>query len=219
MNIISVLLFCISATLDNLAISIAYGFKKIAIPKLINFIIALISALGTLLAMLLGKIILRFFPLWLSNILGASIILILGIYFLIDFIKSINKTKHENYFIVQEMASSITEKKSIRENTELKDILKNPEKADIDNSGSIDTKEALALGLALSLNNMGLGVGASVSGLYLWETVILSFIFSLVFVRIGYKISTGFLGKLLGNFSSLISALLILFLGFYQLFL
>lgn len=219
MNMIPVLLFCISASLDNLAISIAYGLKKITIPKIINVIIAMISALGTFLAMVLGKLIIRFFPLWLSNILGASILLILGVYFLLDFFKSIKKSKIENLIFNQEMAPSISEVMCKRENSELKDILKFPEKADMDNSGFIDKKEALTLGLALSLNNMGLGVGASVSGLYLWETVLFSFIFSLVFVRLGYIISNGFLGSLLGKYSSLISSLIILSLGLYQMFL
>lgn len=217
MSILPVLLFCISASLDNLAISIAYGLKKITIPRTINIIIAIISALGTFFAMVLGKIIIKFFPLWLSNIFGASILLIFGIYFLLDFFKSIKKSKQEKFITNEEIAPSISEVIYKRENSELKDILKFPEKADIDHSGSIDIKEALTLGLALSLNNMGLGVGASVSGLYLWETVLFSFIFSLVFVRLGYIISNGFLGSLLGKYSSLISALIILFLGVYQL--
>ena len=43
-------------------------------------------------------------------------------------------------------------------------ILRSPSKADMDNSGSISTQEAMWLGIALSLDAFGAGLGAALLG-------------------------------------------------------
>lgn len=60
--------------------------------------------------------------------------------------------------------------------SKLGDILNNPESADTDTSGNIDLKESSSLAIALALNNMGLGIGASITGLNVVFTSILTFL-------------------------------------------
>ncbi|NRV14874.1 putative Mn2+ efflux pump MntP [Clostridium beijerinckii] len=92
--ILSALLFSLSSNLDNLVIGIAYGIKKIRIGTAANLIVALVTSTGTFLSMLLGIYVSKFLPSFLSNSLGAGIIIILGLYFVIQSIfKLINNKK------------------------------------------------------------------------------------------------------------------------------
>ena len=197
MQILSIVLFSISASLDNLAISIAYGIKKINIPIWINIVIAIISAIGTLLSMLIGLFLKKIISLSYASYIGSFILIGFGLYLIFDYIRS--KNHNDNL-------------------GELKNILEYPEKADSDNSGSIEIKEAFTLGIALSLNNMGLGIGASIMGMSVILTTIFSFFFSMVFVKLGYILGKGFLSDIFGKYSPIISSLIIISLGIYQLF-
>lgn len=206
MHILSSLLFSISANIDNFAVGIAYGIKKIKINILSNFLIAIISALGTFLSMSLGKAIIHFISAKTANILGSAILILLGLWFILEFfIKSYFQKK---------------KKKNKLDNMigEYKNILDNPELVDSDNSSCIDVKESILLAFALTINNLGVGIGASITGLNIFLTTIFTFIFSLLFIILGYLIGTSYLSKLFGKYASLISGAIIIFLGCYELF-
>ncbi len=92
--ILSALLFSLSSNLDNVVIGIAYGIKKIKLGILANLIIAFVTSTGTFLSMSVGAYISTFLPRSVANILGAGVVIILGIYFVVQsIIKLINNTK------------------------------------------------------------------------------------------------------------------------------
>jgi putative sporulation protein YtaF len=212
MHILSILLFVISASLDNLVVGIAYGIKRLKISLLSNLLIAFISCAGTFLSMLVGKLIGHFISPLNANIIGSVILIILGLWFIISSLKK-SKIKKEDFII-----ENPQEKQIKIEYYKCGELLESPEKADIDNSGNIDLKESLALGLALALNNMGLGIGASISGLSLTLTSLLTFIFSFVTIPIGYYVGKKFLSKILENKADMISGIIIIMLAIYQFF-
>lgn len=196
MNIMPVLIFVLGANFDNIAVGTAYGFKGIKLSLKMNFLIALITSIGTLLSMSIGLIIYNLLPHNFTNILGGLLIIVLGIYFLKDFLK---------------------EKFRKNDDGELKEILKDPEKADIDHSGYIDFKEALTLGTALTLNNFGMGIGASISGMNIYLTSFLTFVFSVISFRIGCNIGSKFTDSFLHDYANLISSLILIVLGIIEL--
>jgi putative sporulation protein YtaF len=98
------------------------------------------------------------------------------------------------------------------------EFLKHPEVADKNNSHNIEFKESIILGIALSINNVGLGIGVSIIGLNPYLSSILSIIFSLIFIQAGFYIGDSFLSSLFKRYATLISGIIIVFLGFYTLF-
>lgn len=212
MHILSILLFVISATLDNIVVGIAYGIKKLKISTLSNILIAFISCVGTFISMTIGKFISTFISERSENIIGSSILILLGIWFVISSFKT-NQQKNDHI--------NANENQNILESYKFQceELLINPEKADKDNSGNIDLKESLFLGFALALNNMGLGIGASIAGLSITLTSIFTFVFNLTAIPLGYAIGKKFLSSFLESKANLISGIIIIFLGLYELFL
>ncbi|OXM17032.1 manganese efflux pump [Paenibacillus herberti] len=96
-------------------------------------------------------------------------------------------------------------------------ILRTPQAADVDSSGSISSGEALLLGAALSLDAFGAGLGAAMVGLEPWLTAIsimfASGLFLLAGMRFGFRFSGVRRMKLLG----VLPGMLLLFIGFGKL--
>ena len=198
MNILSVILFALCSSSDNLIVGLSYGTKKVKINFMNNFIISFISGIGTFIAMLFGKALLQFIPIKCSNIIGSGILILLGLSLLINLLRKDNSYKSEFHRY---------------ENT-----LRNPEIIDTNNSKTVDFKEAIILGVVLCLNNIGLGIGASITGLNVFITSICSLIFSMVFIPIGYCIGEKVLSDKLSRYSEIISIVIIIILGIYELF-
>jgi putative sporulation protein YtaF len=98
-------------------------------------------------------------------------------------------------------------------------ILDNPFSADQDFSRHIDKKEALLLGFALSLNNLVNGVAAGIAGLGPVLVTILVVIFSILTLWGGMSAGYRFGSRLLGNCTGVVSGVLLIFIGIYQIFL
>ncbi len=190
MHILSIALFSISSNLDNLTVSIGYGMENIKIKFFSNFIISFISALGTFISMSVGAIVVKFINPKIANNIGSFILIFIGLYFCYQFFKN----KSDN------------------------NLINNPSRADKDNSKVIEPKEAISLAFALTINNFGVGFGASVAGLNVFITSIVTFFISALFLEIGDKLGSGFFSKIFGKYSDLISGLLIAFIGVYEIF-
>lgn len=201
MKLLSSLLFAFIANMDNFTVGAAYGTKKVRINLVGNLVIAFITALGTLLPMIIGRSIHSYMSLTLNKFIGSAILAGIGVYFIIDYIKEKNK-------------NSSDENKS--DVLDYGDIMKDPIKADRDYSGNIDIREAMLLGTALAINNMGMGIGASISGLDIWRTSIFAFILSLIMFNLGYIMGNKIFSKVLGKYGSLISGILTILLGIYE---
>lgn len=70
-------------------------------------LIALITSLGTLISMYVGKIITNFIPISIANILGGCIIILLGIYFVIQSICKIIKDNGSKSLSLKNMKEAI----------------------------------------------------------------------------------------------------------------
>lgn len=194
MHVLSTLLFVFSSNLDNLAIAIAFGIDNIKVSKSSNLLIALVSGLGTFLAMITGKSIMSFLSPFIANLIGCILLISIGIWLIIDFIIK-NSRNSESYT----------------------KILSNPAIVDKDNSKIIDIKESLSLSIALALNNFALGFSASIIGLNIYITSAFTFVFSFICIIIGNSIGRSYISKIFGKYSPIISGSLIIILGIYEL--
>lgn len=198
--ILSALLFSLSSNLDNLVIGIAYGVKNIKIGIAANFIIAVVTSIGTFLSMSIGKYISKLLPSYVANSLGAIIIIILGIYFIIQsIIKLINNTNPKELSL-----------------KDINDMLQYAEISDLDKSGDINIKEALFVAFGLTFNNLGTGIAASMTGVNITFTVISTFILSIITLKIGEIFGNHVFGRLLGKYAPLISGILLIILGIVE---
>ena len=195
---LSALLYSLSSNLDNLVIGIAYGVKKIKIGITPNLIIATVTSIGTLISMSVGKFISGFLPTSLTNMLGAVIIMLLGLYFLIQSILKLIPKSYSNSLALNE-------------------IMDYAEKSDSDNSGTLNIKEAFVVSLGLMLNNLGTGLAASITGVNVSITVICTFILSIALLMLGKSIGHNVLGSICGKYAPLISGVLLIILGIFEL--
>lgn len=207
LDLLAIILFALSANLDSFTVGLSYGIKKINLTPLINILIASITSLGTFIAMSIGLAISKFLSIKSANIIGSIMLIGIGVWLTVDFFR---KTNNNNKTLKSSCDTG---------NLTASQILDNPEQADVDNSGSIDVKESLALGLALTINNFGLGLGASIAGLNIFLTVLFTFFSSIITIKLGEIVGKKYLSKLFGKLAPLISSIIIIIIGLYELFL
>ena len=205
MHIFSSILLAFSSSIDSLIIGIAYGVKQIRIKLIINLVISIIVTLTTFLAMCLGHLICDYIPTSICNYIGSSLLIIVGLYILWDYYKKKHKHTEEN---LVEFINSL----------DYDEIVELNKTADINGSGNIEISEAITLALSLSINNLALGIGASISGISIFLTTILTFVFSIITMSIGLKLGARYLSKIFGEYSPLFSAIIIIAMGIFEFF-
>lgn len=206
-------LMAVICSADSLAVGISYGIKKIFIPLTSNVIIAAATCAGTFIAMQSGKFISHYINTRIACDAGALIIILMGAAVIILSRKKTDETKviNKNNEIKESAAKcSIWEK--------IYAILQNPFMADSDFSGKISKSESLLLGAALAVNNVANGFGAGMTGMSPAFTSFISFTTSLIFIWLGIKIGHDFSFGKVGRYSDIISGLLLIAIGIYEMF-
>jgi len=198
----------LTVSLDALAVSFAYGCKKIKIPPLSALIINLICVGVLGLAILFGAAIGPFIPAWVAGWLSFSILLIIGIVKLLD---SITKSLIRKYsqFSREVNLSLLNFKFLIR-------LYADPEEADIDVSRCLDPREAVLLAIPISLDGFAVGFSAALLGFNGWAIVVFSLLATGLALRLGSALGNKTAAKLPYNVSWLAGAILIV-LAFMQL--
>ncbi|MBE6033585.1 MAG: sporulation membrane protein YtaF [Clostridiales bacterium] len=200
MHFLSVFLFALAANIDNFIVGTAYGIKKVHLNLFHICAISMIISAGTLIAMIFGKSLLNFIPIGSAGLLGGVMIIAMGTYYFLAFWR--NKDKENSKDKSKEEDSNSQYKDSANE-IELQ---------------KLGYKEIVLLGLALSLNNAGLGIGASITGLNIVITSIVSFIFSFMFIYLGNKLGKSRIAKVIGRYAEPASGLLIIALGLIEIY-
>ena len=191
----------IICNLDNLGVGISYGLQKIRIPFPSNLLIAIMSAITTAFAMVMGTYLGRVFPF--ANLLGAILLIAIGLWI------SFGSILQRNVFPLIYKRS-----KALRF---MIDILSNSAKADRNANGIICNKEAVILGISLSLNCLVTGIGAGLSGLSIIPVTVSVFFFSLFTLSGGYELGHRAHFLHFGHLSEMISGALLVALGIHDL--
>lgn len=190
MKLVPLMLFALACNFDNFIIGISYGIKNIKVNAKSVFIIALPTFLGTYLSLIMGNKVFELVPNNNSNIISSILLIGIGIYSLI-----------KNYI-----------KKESLNNTEV------AQRYDKDKNGSIDTKEAVLLGLFLALNNVCIAIGFSTNSYNKMLVSIITSILSAIGFNLGNSLGKKFKPKSFDYYGNTISALLIIILGILEMF-
>ncbi|MEG0452847.1 MAG: manganese efflux pump [Coprobacillus sp.] len=79
-------------------------------------------------------------------------------------------------------------------------------------------REVLLVRIALMLNNLSLGIGASITGMPILLSSILTFIMSFSFICLSQLFSAKILSKKFQKYTSIVSGIMIIFIGVWELF-
>ena len=204
MYFLSIFLLCLAPNLDNMAIGLAYGVRKINVPFKSNFAIALFSGFATLISSFFGSLLANYIPNYIGNVIGGCIVCLMGIYTIISYlhIKRISKKSNEN---------------GNQYLDNLKAVMDDPSIADRDYSGDISLKESILLGIALAINCLGTGFGAGMTGVNVLVLTVAVIVFSLITISLGAFVGKCYASRFLGDRSTIISGLLLLIVGVYQM--
>lgn len=201
MHLISSLLFALSANIDSFIVGMSYGIKKSNIDLLKSTIISFVTLAGTIIAILMGTEISQFLPASSTQAIGCALLIGLGLYYILKSLFSYLGKKFKKAEVKSNELAAGSSKKEPAEATLL------------------TLKEGLFLGLALSINNFGMGIGASITGLKLVPTAIMSLIISVVFLYAGNFIGKTKVPRISDRLADVISGLILVGLGAYELFL
>lgn len=190
MQIVPSLLFGISASLDALLVGISFGIRNTQIKFWQNLLISTITLLGTCLSIGLGRKFILLLPASLWNGLGSLVLILLGIYYLVKFMKN---SFQKYQLTATELTFSTSEKPT-----------------------SLSISEICILGCSLSANNMGIGLGASITGLPLLPSALVTLLFSALFLFLGNHFSRCNRCRLTESSANLITGCMLIALGILQ---
>ena len=212
-----ILILAVSVNLDAFGVGMVYGIKNTKIPLVSKLIICFMSVLYASMALLIGKSLYSVLPPFLPTLIGVLILIVMGIWIIIQ---SLNKNSFDEKDNFKEFTSQKTLFKLVIKSLGITiQIIKNPSRADIDKSGSIDTRESLFVALALSIDAIGVGIGSALAGFQSIFVPIAVGLFQLLFLSMGTYLGAKFSAKLKLNkkFLSFAPGLLLILLAILRL--
>lgn len=189
----------LASNLDNAGVGIAYGVRRIQISGLANLIIAGISIAATLIGGGLGGLVSLWITPFMAHLIGTIVIVSVGI-----------------WVMCQPLLEKKTKKREAS-NSLVTQILRSPEEADRDQSKTISIGEAVILGIALSMNALAGGFDAGITRLNLVATALTVGVLSYILMALCSYIGSRFAAEKLGDRATILSGLLLIFIGLHQL--
>ncbi len=218
--LLNCLFLAISSSIDSLGIGITYGIKNTKITLFAKFILFLVSFTISTISIYFGNILKYFLPDFIIDYLGSFILIFMGFFMCFQALRNnkkdckinsdtnLNDAEKIYSFFIKCLGITIK-------------IIKNPTSSDLDKSNTIDSKEALFLGLALSLDSFCIGIGFSmIDSFSILFPLSISF-FQLFFLNFGNYCGKKLysLNKLPDNIWSTISGILLIIIGFFKIIL
>jgi putative sporulation protein YtaF len=203
-HLLPLLLLAFAVSLDGFGVGVTYGLRQIRIPVISVIIIAICSGCVIWLSMLAGNWITTFLSPAIARFLGAFILIGIGCWALAQlYLSRKERGEHERHDRKDDDRLSMRspvgdEALATLINIELKrfglviQILRTPQAADVDRSGTISSSEAVLLGLALSLDALGAGLGAAMLGFSPLLTAVFIALASGFFLLTGMRVGMRF---------------------------
>ncbi|XEC93312.1 sporulation membrane protein YtaF [Paenibacillus tarimensis] len=230
MHLVSLFTLAFAVSLDGFGVGVTYGMRKIRIPVLSVIIIAGCSGVVIYTAMQFGALVAGYLSPAVARMIGAAILIGIGGFALVQFWR--NRFSEKDGSAVQHKDEPEAPEQTDAEatgdravlNLELKrlglviQILRTPQAADVDRSGTISASEALLLGFALSLDAFGAGLGAALLGFSPLLTSVLIAVASGTFLLCGMHIGFLFSASHRMKMLSLLPGLILVVMGIIKLF-
>ncbi|MBD2871579.1 MntP/YtaF family protein [Paenibacillus arenilitoris] len=208
-HVASLLVLAFAVSLDGFGVGVTYGLRRIRIPLLSVLIIACCSGLVIYASMQVGGWLTGFLSEFAARLIGACVLILIGGWALFQLKRGKQSPEEGEGEGVRQggTVARISAKSGHGElagaalivMVELKrlglviQILRTPQAADVDKSGTISASEAVMLGVALSLDAFGAGLGAAMLGLPALPTALAIAAASAMFlvggIRFGFRFS------------------------------
>ncbi len=209
LHIIPSLILAAAVSLDGLGAGFAYGVRGLKVPILSLLIVSISSSLALLAAMVLGRSMASFFSVEISSFIGGFILILVGGYIVREsFVEA--KSKVHTKDNKEDSGASL--------NKGIFGLVREPEKADFDRSGSINSKEAAVLGIALALDAFGAGFGAAMTGYSPLVTSLFVGMCKLIFVQSGFCLGKIYSDSLSSYKASWLAGGVLIILGILNFF-
>lgn len=174
----SILFLGLAVSIDNFSTGIAYGLRTILITWRSSFLIGFCSGLTLFMGTLFGMASTHLLSGNFTSRLGGIILIGIGIVTLYNYFKKDSSLQ----FCFADKPIFHWEIKSIGI---VIDIMRKPDVADFDHSGSINGLEAFFLGIALSLDAFGVGISAAMMHVSIIPLMTSVFLMSAFFLKLG----------------------------------
>lgn len=187
------LLIAFALSLDGFGVGMSYGLRKIRIPLSSMFVIAFCTVVAMGISMIFGDLLVPWLTIAPPRIFGA--LLLIGIGGVQLYQALFQKPFSEEAIPVFKSAafSERTYKPVLKINLNffglVIQVLRTPDTADMDGSGTISSGESFLLGCALALDAFASGVAASMAGIPFY-VIGLAAVMLFVMIRLG-QICTG----------------------------
>ena len=213
MTILNIILLAISLSIDAFGIGISYSIRKVAIPFSSKIIISVISVIMTGISFIIGSTILLFVNENVAKFIGCFMLIILGLWTIVQGLKSKNESKkeaHENKtlsFFIKPLKLTVQ-------------ITKGPTAFDMDNSKHIDIFESVYLGGALSIDSLVVGISYAVVGGSSYLIPIYVGLAQFIFLSLGETLGTRIasIKKVDSKIFVVISGLILILLSIVRMF-
>lgn len=215
MEVFSVLVFALALSMDGFGAGIVYGARKIRMPLISLAIVGFTSSTAIGISMFFGHLVTRYVSARLAGMVGALILILMGCRIIIQ---TWSNRKNEELQKAGENCTGPPETQAILK-FKIKSlglviqILREPAVADMDNSGHINTKEALLLSLALAVDSLVAGFGAAMTGFHPLLTPFIVGLVSACWVGLGVFIGKRYAAKWLGGKAAVLPGWVLICLG------
>lgn len=173
------ILLAISLSLDALAVSFSYGLRGVYIPLASRLIICLLSTLYFAAACLFGHTMQQLLPGALARFFSIALLAALCVWMTIQTLLTPRPDQ-------QLRARRTLASWSLRSLGVTITIIRDPMLADLDDSHTIDSREAIYLASALSMDALGMGISYAVYGAFSWLAPLAVGLFQFVFTSAGH---------------------------------
>ncbi|MEG0314182.1 MAG: manganese efflux pump [Erysipelotrichaceae bacterium] len=203
---LNILILVIALCIDTLLVAIIYSIKNIKVPIISQLIIAFNGAFFLCIALILSRIILFIIPYDICKTISIIILLVIGIYTILQF-------KFKKYLKEHEVL-----KLSLSSFNLVISIYADETKADLDQSKILTAIEAFYLSLALSIDSLSSGIayGLLITNNTIIIVTISCFILCYIFIIIGLKLGKH-IASLIKHDLGWISGLLFIILALLKL--
>ncbi len=185
------ILLAVILSIDCLGVGLSYGMRHMILPWYGRVIISCCSGVAIAVSMFLGRVLEGILPGEQIHLFGECMLVCLGIFFLTRSIMELRKEKVE-----QEHAQSGQDVETtgiiplfqwrIPGLDIIVRIINNPQQADLDQSGQINSKEAIWLGFALAMDSFGAGICIALMGFSMLWVSVCTLAFAYILVTGGY---------------------------------
>ena len=213
----SIILLSTSLSVDALALGISYGMQGVKVPRVPKLLICFSSVVYAMVGLIVGH--------WLLHILGGDIASRVGIFILIVMgFWMILKSKKSKGGTEERIENTTEQQKKLLE-IAIKSIgitvmvIKNPVRGDIDDSGIIDIKEAILLGIALNVDATAACMGSIMVGVSSLLMPIFVGVVQLLFIEGGLYLGNSVISKRVLNekLISILPGIILISLGLIRM--